>query len=79
MTIQEAVLKQLQTLSPEDQQKVLHFAHSLQPQEGAGLQRKDPRGMFERRGVHITAEEIDEARREAWANFPRDFPQETTP
>lgn len=41
--------------------------------------RIDPKGMFAHRGVRMTAEEIDEARREAWADFPRDFPEGATP
>jgi hypothetical protein len=31
--------------------------------------------MFAHLNIHISAEDIDEARREAWANFPREFPQ----
>ena len=37
--------------------------------------RKDPMGMFAHLGLSISKEEIDEARREAWANFPRDLPE----
>jgi hypothetical protein len=79
MTIQEAVIQKLQELTADDQQKVLQFVQSLQRQKGTAPQRKDPRGMFADRGVHITAEEIAEARREAWANFPRDFPEGAAP
>jgi hypothetical protein len=32
------------------------------------------RGRFAEANVSIPKEVIDEARREAWANFPRDFP-----
>ncbi len=77
MIIQETVIEKLQMLSVEDQQKVLAFVQSLQPPSGAALQRKNPRGMFAHRGFHITADEIDDSRHEAWANFPRDFPEGT--
>lgn len=32
------------------------------------------RGRFEYLGYSVPKEVIDEAQREAWANFPRDFP-----
>ena len=75
MTIQEAVLQELQQLPPDEQQKVLKYAQSLRPPES----RRDPRGMFVYRGVHIAAEDIDAARQEAWAQFPREFPEGTAP
>lgn len=68
MTLQETVAERVRALSEEDQRRVLEFIQSL----GAPTGRKDPRGLFAHRGVHITAEVIDEARREAWGNFPRD-------
>ena len=71
--IQESLLDTLRHLSEEDQRRVLRFAESLR----TPTQRKDPRGMFAGRGVSITAEEIDAVRREAWAGFPRDFPDTT--
>lgn len=33
------------------------------------------RGRFEHLGYSIPKEVIDEAQREAWAGFPRDFPE----
>ena len=33
-------------------------------------------GALEHLGLHIKAEDIDEMRRESWANFPRDFPKD---
>lgn len=33
-------------------------------------------GALEHLGLHIKAEDIDEVRREMWANFPRDFPKD---
>jgi hypothetical protein len=75
MSIQEAVIEQLQTLSVENQRKVLEFVQTLQKGKEQAPHRKDPKGMFADRGVHITAEEIDEARRQAWELFPRAFPE----
>jgi len=47
------------------------------PAEGrAATMRERPplRGRFADLKLSIPREDIDEARREAWANFPRDFP-----
>lgn len=68
MTLAETVADRVRDLSETDQQKVLDFIQSL----ATPVARKDPRGLYAHRGVHITAEAIDEARREAWRSFPRD-------
>ncbi len=73
MGIDPTVLLKLKLLPPEDQEKVAQLVESLaaaQPKRP----RKDPMGMFEHLNIHISMEEIDAARREAWANFPREFP-----
>ena len=33
------------------------------------------RGRFSQDGASFTKEDFDEAQREMWANFPRDFPE----
>ena len=72
MSVADAILEKLEKLSPEDQRKVLEIVESLQPHPS----RKNPRGMFADRAIDVSAESIDEVRREAWAGFPRDLPQE---
>jgi hypothetical protein len=42
------------------------------PSEPAARPKKSLYGMLADQGPAPSAEEIDEARREAWANFPRD-------
>ncbi len=71
--LQQDVIAKLQGLSPEDLEKVLHFVEALGPTPPAAPQRSSLRGRFAHLGVHITAHDIDEARKEAWANFPRDI------
>jgi hypothetical protein len=71
MTTQEDVFQQMQGLAPEDQQRVLQFVRSLKPRQP----RRDPRGMFVERGIHVAIQDIAQARREAWAGFPRDRPK----
>ncbi len=70
-TLQQEVIAKLQGLSPEDLHKVLHFVETLSaPVPTEGL-RKSLRGLFAHRGIDITAEDIAEARTEAWASFPQ--------
>jgi hypothetical protein len=72
-TRSQQVIAKLQGLSPEDLQKVLQFVETLSPSMSAAPERKSLRGLFAHRGIDITAEDIAEARKEAWANFPRDI------
>jgi hypothetical protein len=76
MHIDSTILRNLQLLSPEDQKKVAEFVETL---AAAKPRRplKNPMGMFAHHGIDIPPEVIDEARREAWANFPREFPEST--
>jgi hypothetical protein len=69
-TLQQEVIAKLQGLSAEDLQKVLHFVETLSTPVPAGGQRKSLRGLFAHRGIDITAGDIVEARKVAWANFP---------
>jgi hypothetical protein len=69
---QQEVIAKIQHLSPEDVEKVPHFVDTLAPAPPAA-QRRSLRGRFAHLGVHISAHEIDEARKEAWASFPRDI------
>ncbi len=71
--LQQDVITKLQSLAPEDLEKVLHFVETLTPTTPAEGQRRSLRGRFAHLGVHISADDIDEARKEAWANFPRDI------
>jgi hypothetical protein len=75
-TIEEAVLEELRRLPLEKQREVLDFAEFLGHQEGRIVRRplRSVEGLAADLGVSISAEEIDEARREMWANFPREFP-----
>jgi cell division protein FtsB len=47
---------------------------ALDQAKRSAANRIDPMGMFAHLGPSISKEEIDEAN-EAWANFPRDFPE----
>jgi hypothetical protein len=70
--IEQSVLEKLQTLPPEKQQEVLDFVEFLQNKSVAKRPRRHLRGLWADLGVQITEEDISEARREMWKNFPRE-------
>jgi hypothetical protein len=73
MTIEEMVLEKLRGLPPEKQKEVLKFVESLKPGEGAKKPLRSLEGIWEDLDIDITEEDIAEARREMWGNFPRDI------
>jgi len=72
MTVIETIVERVQGLSVERQREVLDFAEYLQHKEKSNGKkpRRSLEGMW--KGVDISAEDIDEARREMWGNFPRE-------
>ena len=72
MSIHEEVLGKLRALPPDKQQEVLDFVEFL-GRRGSPVQAKQRlRGLCADLGVHLSAEEIDDARRGMWAGFPRE-------
>jgi hypothetical protein len=73
MSIDSSILQNLRLLSPEEQKKVAEYVESLAAAKPRGP-RKNPMGMFAHHAVDMPLEMFQEARREMWANFPRDIP-----
>ena len=73
MTIEEQVLQKLRDLPPEKQKEVLEFVDSLKEENGPKKPRRSLLGLWADLNIHITEEDIAEARREMWGNFPRDI------
>lgn len=73
MTVEEKVLQTLRELPQEKQEQVLGYAESLKAGSGPKRPRRSLEGLWADLGVDITEEDIAEARREMWGNFPRDF------
>ncbi|BAZ14274.1 hypothetical protein NIES4071_61140 [Calothrix sp. NIES-4071] len=71
MTIEQAILENLRELPPEKQQEVLHFVQSLTNKTSL-TNRRSIKGLCADLGVHLTKEDIDEARREMWGKFSRE-------
>ena len=74
MTLKESILETIESLPIERQREVLDFAEFLQSKEeksnGKKRRVKSLKGLW--KGINITREDIDEARREMWGNFPRE-------
>lgn len=72
MTIQQQVIQKLRHLSPEKQQQVLDFVESLH-QDSGPVELRSLEGLWADLDINITEEDIAQARKEMWGNFPRDI------
>ena len=72
MSIEEAVMETLKKLPPEEQRQVLNYAQSLRKHDKPPL--KELRGLWADLNITLTEEDIAEARREMWKDFPREIP-----
>ncbi|CAN5245264.1 hypothetical protein BH20ACI1_BH20ACI1_26930 [soil metagenome] len=72
MTVIESLVEKVENLPIERQREVLNFVEFLQHKEKSNGKKslESLEGMW--KGVDISAEDIDEARREMWGNFPRE-------
>ncbi|HKP85262.1 MAG TPA: DUF2281 domain-containing protein [Blastocatellia bacterium] len=68
-TIEQSVLEKLRALPPEKQQEVLDFVEFLERKAAVKQPRRSLMGALAHLNIHITEEEIDEARREMWGNL----------
>jgi len=71
VTLVEALLERLRTLPPEKQREVLDFAEFLAQQSTPRRPKRSLEGLCADLDIHITEEDIAEARREMWGGFPR--------
>ena len=71
MNLEQAVLEKLRSLPPNQQQEVLDFAEFLQQKNILKRPLKSVKGMWAHLDMDITEEDIAQARKEMWGNFPR--------
>ena len=73
MTIAELVQEKLRKLPEVKQRAVLAFVErEIKESESRCGPLFDPHGLWAHSGVDITEDDITEARREAWGEFPRE-------
>ena len=70
MTLEQSILDAVRTLSSERRRELLKFVDALRAKDDARAPRSDGYGLLTHLGFRLSAEEIDEARREMWAGFP---------
>ncbi len=72
MSTAEKVIAKLEQLSPEQQAEVLRLVEQLASRGPSNGRRTNPIGLWADLHIDLSAEEIDEARREMWGRFPRE-------
>lgn len=72
MTLEQAILDAVRALPADKQREVLdHVKHLRDEATHPRKPRKSGRGLWADLNIDLSGEEIDEARREMWKNFPR--------
>lgn len=68
---EQLLLEKIRRLPPDKRDAVERFVDRVEGQQKNVQQRKPLAGALSHLGMHITEEDIDDARREMWRNFPR--------
>jgi hypothetical protein len=72
VNIEQAVLEKLRQLPVEKQQEVLNFAEFLHQKITPKPPLRGVKGLWSSLDIDITEEDIAQARKEMWGNFPEE-------
>jgi hypothetical protein len=72
MSVEQAILEAVRSLPFDKQQEILSHATRLRDEVAVQQPIRSIKGLLAGRGISISDEDIDEARREIWKNFPRE-------
>lgn len=72
MTTWEIIAEKSRNLPADEQREVLDFIEFLRTRQERKRQLRDLAGLW--KGFDLSSEDIAEARREMWGNFPRVAP-----
>ena len=72
MSVEQAIVEAVRALPADKQQEILEHANRLRAESRPKKPFKSVKGLWADLGISLSTEEIDEARREMWKNFPRD-------
>lgn len=72
MSVEQAILDAVRSLPLDKQQEILSHATRLREQTTPRKPFRSIKGILAGRGISISAQAIDEARREMWKHFPRE-------
>jgi hypothetical protein len=70
MNLEQAILERLRGLPPGQQKEVLGFADSVRSRLPGGPRRR-LKGLWADLGASVSEDDIAQARRELWKDFPR--------
>jgi hypothetical protein len=70
MTTWEMIAEKAKVLGPERQRELLDFLDFLASRESPKAPRRSAAGLLADLNVDISDEDLDEARKEIWSNFP---------
>ncbi len=72
MTLAQKIAQEVESLPEDRQREVMEFVKFLHSRtHGKGEPLESAWGLWKDFGVSVTEEDIAEARREMWGNFPR--------
>jgi hypothetical protein len=71
MKVEQEIIERVRTLAPQRQQEVLEFLNRIEERDEGKQPLHILRGLWKDLGVHITEEDLAQARREMWGDFPR--------
>jgi hypothetical protein len=72
MSLEQAILEAVRALPAEKQQEVLNHAARLRDGAAKKMPFKSVRGLWADLSVSLSADEIEDNRRDMWRNFPRE-------
>lgn len=72
MTVEEVLIEKIKELPLNRKQEMLDFAEFLEEKEAKSQPHVSLEGIWADMNVIITEEDIQEARKEMWGNFPRE-------
>ncbi len=72
MSVAESVIEKIQSLTPDQQREVMNLIDDLAKASTSKRHRRSLMGMFSDLNIHITEDDIAQARREMWGKFPRE-------
>jgi hypothetical protein len=71
MSLEQAILEAIHALPPEKQREIFDYASRLRAETTKKPPFRTIEGLWDELGVALSAEEIEENRREMWSSFPR--------
>ena len=72
MNLEQAVLEKLRQLPVDKQREVLDFAEFLHQKVTPKVPLRSVKGLWADLDIEITEEDIAQARKEMWGNFPEE-------